>query len=91
MGSMADDNYELIAVDELLRRTARRLPDKVALIDGERRLTFVVDRSPNRHAQLEVLAAAAVLARAGARPAARRVVVLAVLEIEQVIGRMIEV
>jgi acyl-CoA synthetase (AMP-forming)/AMP-acid ligase II len=36
----SDANYESIAVDELLRRTARRLPDKVALIDGERRLTF---------------------------------------------------
>ncbi len=35
-----DTGYELIAVDELLRRTARRLPDKVAMIDGERRLTF---------------------------------------------------
>jgi acyl-CoA synthetase (AMP-forming)/AMP-acid ligase II len=41
LGQVSTDvDYELVAVDELLRRTARRLPDKVALIDGDRRLTF---------------------------------------------------
>ena len=35
LGQVSTDvDYELVAVDELLRRTAMRLPDKVALIDG---------------------------------------------------------
>jgi acyl-CoA synthetase (AMP-forming)/AMP-acid ligase II len=32
--------YEAMPLQELLRRAARRLPDKVAVIDGERRFTY---------------------------------------------------
>ena len=41
--------YESYPVQELLKRTARRLPNKVAVIDGERRFTYrQIDEYSNR-------------------------------------------